>query len=141
MQHRRMTEQAREGKLVIIAGQDSTVGKRLVTSKLSRAFTVMIWSLQVNEYFWQGLKKIKDATISVERPQPPRLPGAHITSFKTWHCNCPDLSTGISWTVSRLRLLTINILVSSKAPVETGRMHERKVVKETESGEITAQKA
>ena len=35
----------------IIAGQDSTVGKRPVTSKLSRAFTIMIWSLEVNEYF------------------------------------------------------------------------------------------
>ena len=81
MQHRRMTEQAREGKVVIIAGQDSTVGKRPVTSKLSRAFTVMIWSLEVNEYFWQALRKIKDATISVQRPQPPRLSGAHLTPF------------------------------------------------------------
>lgn len=51
MQHRRMTEQARDGKVVIIARQDSTMGKRLVTAKLSRAFTVMIWSLEVNEYF------------------------------------------------------------------------------------------
>ena len=79
MQPRRMTEQARDGKAVIIARQDSTMGKRLVTAKLSRAFTVMIWSLEVNEYFWQVLRKIKDATLSLGCLQPPRLSDAHIT--------------------------------------------------------------
>lgn len=81
MQHRRMTEQARDGKVVITARQESAMGKRLVTSELSRAFTIMVRSLEGNEYFWQALRKIKDVTLSVGRPQPPRLSGAHITPF------------------------------------------------------------
>lgn len=66
------TKNVGDGKEYGVAGvtarQDSMLGRRLAASKLSQAFKVMIWSLEVNGYFGQTFRKIKDVALSTGLP-------------------------------------------------------------------------